>query len=105
MPLVCARSMRLADEPFKDIRVRRALARATRLAEIFESNAFSLGQWVPNPIVPGAVGENITITGLDWSAVAPGGRMAFDGGAEVEITAYTTTLAMNYLTRGKFVLS
>lgn len=43
-----------------------------------------------HPIVPGAVGENITITGLDWSAVAPGGRMTFDGGAEIEITTYTT---------------
>jgi len=48
---------RLADEPFKDIRVRRALARATSLAEIFESNAFSLGQWVPNPVVPAGFAE------------------------------------------------
>ena len=48
---------RLADEPFKDVRVRRALARATSLSEIFESNAFSLGQWVPNPIVPAGFSE------------------------------------------------
>ena len=66
--------MRLAEEPFKDIRVRRALARATSLAEIFESNAFSLGQWVPNPIVPAGFAE--------WSIpidqLGPEGKKNFD---------------------------
>src|SRR5258708_5949949 len=40
--------------PFNDVRVRRALSCATSLAEIFESNAFSQGHWVPNPAVPAA---------------------------------------------------
>ena len=43
--------------PFNDVRVRRALSRATSLAEIFESNAFSQGHWVPNPAVPAASAE------------------------------------------------
>jgi peptide/nickel transport system substrate-binding protein len=43
--------------PFNDIRVRRALSRATSLSEIFESNAFSQGVWVPNPAVPAASAE------------------------------------------------
>ena len=43
--------------PFNDVRVRRALSRATNLTEIFESNAFSQGHWVPNPAVPAAAAE------------------------------------------------
>ena len=43
--------------PFNDIRVRRALSRATNLAEIFESLAFSQGHWTPNPAVPAAAAE------------------------------------------------
>lgn len=43
--------------PFSDLRVRRALSRATSLSEIFESNAFSQGVWVPNPAVPAASAE------------------------------------------------
>ena len=43
--------------PFNDIRVRRALSRATSLSEVFESNAFSQGHWVPNPAVPAAAAE------------------------------------------------
>jgi len=43
--------------PFNDIRVRRALSRATSQPEIFESNAFSQGHWVANPAVPAASAE------------------------------------------------
>jgi peptide/nickel transport system substrate-binding protein len=43
--------------PFNDIRVRRALSRATNQAEIFEANAFSQGVWTPNPAVPAAASE------------------------------------------------
>jgi peptide/nickel transport system substrate-binding protein len=49
--------LKLGTQPFGDIRVRRALSRATNLAEIFESNAFSLGRWTPNPCVPAAFAE------------------------------------------------
>jgi peptide/nickel transport system substrate-binding protein len=48
---------KLAAPPFGDVRVRRALSRATNLTEIFESNAFSLGRWTPNPCVPAAFAE------------------------------------------------
>jgi peptide/nickel transport system substrate-binding protein len=65
---------RLAEEPFKDIRVRRALARATSQAETFESNAFSLGHWVPNPAVPAGF--------ADWSIpidqLGPEGKKNFE---------------------------
>src|SRR2546429_9958032 len=65
-----ATGFKLANLPFGDIRVRRALSRASNLAEIFESLAFSQGHWTPNPAVPAAF--------ADWSIpidqLAPEGR-------------------------------
>lgn len=51
--------MKLDQEPFKDIRVRRALALASSWKEILETNAFSMGKshGVPNPAVPAAFKE------------------------------------------------
>ena len=66
--------LRLGEDPFKDVRVRHAMARAINLAEIFETNAFSLGQWVPNPIVPAGIS--------DWSIpidqLGPEGKKNFE---------------------------
>ena len=42
-----------------------------------------------HPIFPGSVGENLTIVGLDWSALAPGARLALGEEAVVEVTSYT----------------
>ena len=42
-----------------------------------------------HPIYPGAVGENVTVAGLDWSRVKPGDRLRL-GPTLVEITRYTT---------------
>ena len=42
---------------FGDLRVRRALGRATNVAEVFESLASSHVHWTPNPIVPAAFAE------------------------------------------------
>ena len=42
-----------------------------------------------NPIFPGAVGENVTILGIDWAGVKPGDRLRL-GPTLVEITRYTT---------------
>jgi peptide/nickel transport system substrate-binding protein len=49
--------MKLDQEPFKDVRVRRALARAGNWKEVLETNAWSLGAGVPNPAVPAAFRE------------------------------------------------
>lgn len=43
-----------------------------------------------HPIFPGAVGENITITGLDWNGLSPGKRLALGDEVLVELTSYTT---------------
>jgi MOSC domain-containing protein YiiM len=40
-----------------------------------------------HPIVPGSVGENVTITGIPWETVTPGTRLTL-GEVEVEVTSY-----------------
>ena len=39
-------------------------------------------------VAPGALGENVTIAGLDWDAVVPGMRLRL-GAVLVEVTSYT----------------
>lgn len=43
-----------------------------------------------HPIYPGAVGENVTIAGLDWNRVVPGAKLRLGPQVLVEITSYTT---------------
>src|SRR5262249_48682194 len=50
-------AMKLDQEPFKDIRVRRALAMASSWREVLETNAWSQGQGVPNAAIPAALSE------------------------------------------------
>ena len=42
-----------------------------------------------HPIFPGSTGENLTVVGLDWSALEPGVRLALGEEALVEVTSYT----------------
>jgi peptide/nickel transport system substrate-binding protein len=49
--------MKLDQEPFKDVRVRRALAMASNWREVLETNAWSLGKGAPNPAIPAALKE------------------------------------------------
>ncbi len=42
-----------------------------------------------HPIGPGGAGENVTITGLDWDAVAPGARLRLGEAVLIEIASYT----------------
>ena len=42
-----------------------------------------------HPIVPGAIAENLTLTGIDWTAMRPGTRLAI-GEVRLEITRYTS---------------
>ena len=43
-----------------------------------------------HPIYPGSTGENLTLTGLEWSALVPGVRLRLGEQVEIEITSYTT---------------
>ena len=49
--------MKLDQEPFKDVRVRRALAVASNWKEVLETNAWSQGHGCANPAVPSALRE------------------------------------------------
>jgi peptide/nickel transport system substrate-binding protein len=49
--------MKLDQEPFKDVRVRHAMALAANWHEVLETNAWSQGQGVPNAAVPSAFRE------------------------------------------------
>lgn len=41
-------------------------------------------------IAPGALGENVTVEGLDWSRVGPGARLALGAEVVIEVTRYTS---------------
>ena len=43
-----------------------------------------------HPIFPGAVGENITISGIDWDEVIPGQQLTLGDEVLLEITSYTS---------------
>ena len=40
-------------------------------------------------IVPGAVGENVTVEGVDWNAVQPQSRILLGNDVALEVTRYT----------------
>lgn len=42
-----------------------------------------------HPIFPGSVGENVTITGLEWDRLVPGVQLELGDTVRVEITKYT----------------
>ncbi len=41
-----------------------------------------------HPIYPGSVGENVTLSGLDWARLVPGARLRLGEWVEIEITGY-----------------
>jgi len=43
-----------------------------------------------HPIFPGAVGENVTISGIDWERMTPGQQLALGDEVLIEITRYTS---------------
>ena len=43
-----------------------------------------------HPIFPGAAGENVTVTGLEWEKLVPGVRLALGDEVLIEITKYTS---------------
>lgn len=42
-----------------------------------------------HPVYPGAIGENVTVAGLDWSVLTPGARLRLGDDVEITITSYT----------------
>ena len=57
-----------------------------------------------HPIFPGSIGENVTISGIDWSTLKPGDRLALGDEVIIELTSYAgpcPTIAGSF-TGGKF---
>ena len=43
-----------------------------------------------HPIFPGAVGENVTVSGVDWNDIVPGKQLQLGDEVLLEITSYTS---------------
>lgn len=44
-----------------------------------------------HPIMPGTVGENLTLDGIEveeWARIGPRARLTFDGGVQLEVVSY-----------------
>jgi len=50
-------AVKLDQEPFKDVRVRRAFSMSQDWREVLETNAWSQGKGAPNPLIPAALKE------------------------------------------------
>lgn len=48
-----------------------------------------------HPIDPGSSGENLTLTGLDWSNLAPGVRLRIGPKVQLEIASYCAPCELN----------
>jgi peptide/nickel transport system substrate-binding protein len=66
--------MKLDQEPFKDVRVRRALGMAGNWREVLETNAWSQGQGSPNPAIPAALKE----WSIPMDSLPPEGRRLYE---------------------------
>lgn len=57
---------------------------------LFAIEAIRALQAEGHPVVPGALGENVTLEGIDWAAVQPGARLKLGDDVVLEITRFTT---------------
>ncbi len=57
-------AVKLDQEPFKDVRVRRAMGRASNWREFLEASPHAMGRGAPNPAVPAAAEWSIPIAEL-----------------------------------------
>jgi MOSC domain-containing protein YiiM len=54
---------------------------------LFSQDLIQALQGEGHPIVPGAIGENLTLAGVEWSAMIPGARVEV-GDVALELTSY-----------------
>ena len=62
---------------------------------LFSSEVIETMRGEGHPIFPGAAGENLTVSGIDWTEVMPGTRWQVGEQVELEITSYTTPCTKN----------
>jgi MOSC domain-containing protein YiiM len=60
-----------------------------RAVVIYSLDVIRALQGEGHPISAGTVGENLTVSGLEWAAIIPGTRLVV-GDVELQITKYTT---------------
>lgn len=60
---------------------------------IYALEAIEALQAEGHPIVPGAIGENLTVHGLDWPAVGPGAVLRVGDELVLQVTRYTSPCA------------
>ena len=48
-----------------------------------------------HPIAPGSAGENLTLSGLDWSKLVPGARLSVGPEVMIEVTGHTSPCQKN----------
>jgi MOSC domain-containing protein YiiM len=70
----------------RDLRFHGGLDRAIVL---FSLDVIRALQAEGHPVAPGTTGENLTVSGLEWTTVTPRAQLRV-GGVRLQITAYTT---------------
>jgi MOSC domain-containing protein YiiM len=57
-----------------------------------------------HPIFPGAIGENLTLSGVEWASLAPGMCLRLGPQVELELTSYTVPCShlIPYFIDGEF---
>ena len=63
-----------------------------RAVTLFSTERIAAMQAEGHPIAPGTTGENLTLSGIDWSRATPGARLEI-GEVRLEITRYATPCA------------
>jgi len=63
-----------------------------RAVVLFSAERIAALQAEGHPIAVGSTGENLTVSGVDWSRVVPGSRLEV-GEVRLEVTKYTTPCA------------
>lgn len=61
-----------------------------RAVSIYSAERIAALQAEGHSIAAGTTGENLTISGLDWDALAPGSRIRIGEVVQIEITGYAT---------------
>lgn len=64
----------------------------SRAVSLFSAERIAALQGEGHPIAPGTTGENLTVSGVDWTRVVPGVRLDI-GEVRLEVTRYTTPCA------------
>lgn len=70
-------------------RVRRHHGRPSQALSMWSTEVIQALAAEGHPMVPGGAGENLTLSGLDWSALRPGVRLVLGAGADAPVAEIT----------------